>query len=695
MKPEFERPLRRLLTRLNQGLDRQNGAGPSKDGNLGELGFQFQGRADLLLTAQQLIPVAFGQLHVVAGRVLLQNRGHQQLAAQHILVGQRDQARFLRKLEEHRAHQGHSVSRTLFHGGIKIRKQSIAKLDGLLARRLVLGAIHPGFALASGAVRMIAKQGIQGAQLHPAGQQGGGGVATVASDIGPGQAKAGNPQIEQLRHREAQVVPTGRIIPGPGGRVAPTSGETRTGQHEGAKLGAKFLQTFEGRPAVEHAKDVVDFTLVGASPGQLMANIQRHRLIGPVESGRFIHVIPDPAHSGQYERPVQPAPPGAHLRVGKVGPGDQSGPHLAVIHLAIGTGSQIAPGQRLIVGGISGMFGQVGVKTDHRLEVERLQFANQFLEVGKELAVHCEGAGPVFVVPVQVEYITGNGPLAQFLGHLAHGRFGNVATPALLISQRPERRQRHASEQGRILAEDVFGTRSGHDVIVELAAFASERIGVAELLLKLELAAVGVVEVESPTAALAEAQIERHAFIQRVGRLLPHVSVAIPQRTGLVAPIESPWFIAQTEVMVIQAARVHYTKSLPLKGDRQTIPEQQTALAVLDAQSGVLALQLQAKSPALQLPALGGGQEPQGSRGRTLFDGDRGLIPGLRRPPRAGPDPHHLGSAQGDPQTAALATDLDGRVPANHFFHRTQGGLGQAGEGQTQHNRQRFHAGSI
>ena len=97
--------------------------------------------------------------------------------------------------------------------------------------------------------------------------------------------------------------------------------------------------------------------------------------------------------------------------------------------------------------------------------------------------------------------------LAEVARKVADGAFGIVGVARLLITERPERRERRAPRQVCIFAQDLFGRTlqpTREDVIVQLAARRAERVARRVTLAHIEIGAIGVIEKQTVGFALFE-----------------------------------------------------------------------------------------------------------------------------------------------------------------------------------------------
>ncbi len=174
-----------------------------------------------------------------------------------------------------------------------------------------------------------------------------------------------------------------------------------------------------------------------------MPVLKRHRLAPDVEDGGFVHVVPHTVHAGGEEVAVEPAPPGAHRRVGEIGEDAGAGPDVAAEgispcrgHPRVGLGTGV-------VDRVARLRLDAGIDHPHAVKSLRVQIAVERGGIGKRHRVEGEGAETVHVVDVHPDHVAGDVPAAELRGHLAHPRVGCIGVAALLVAQRPLRRERH------------------------------------------------------------------------------------------------------------------------------------------------------------------------------------------------------------------------------------------------------------
>src|SRR5882672_7781328 len=162
---------------------------------------------------------------------------------------------------------------------------------------------------------------------------------------------------------------------------------------------------------------------------------------------------------------------------------------------------------------------QVGDGDD--LESLLLQIAHHVPECWKALGIHRKRAIVLLVVDVEIDNVCGNFSLAEFASHFAHARFRIVTVTALLIPEGKQRGQWSSANQCGEILNYALGIGTVKEIVVQFTAVGSEGIEIAGLLAKIEVAAIGVIQIEPVRGALSRGQQKWNALIQRISGLLP------------------------------------------------------------------------------------------------------------------------------------------------------------------------------
>ena len=224
----------------------------------------------------------------------------------------------------------------------------------------------------------------------------------------------------------------------------------------------------------------------------------------------------------------------------------------------------------------------VQVGDQNRVHALRAKIGNHFFERGKILAINRKRRVAILKINIEVDDIRGYFLLPKRIDDFPRARFRIIRVPALLISERPERRQRGASSHCRVSGDDFLGLRSGNEVVVQLAAFGAEGKVIRRLLTKIEHASIGVIEEKSISRAFAQPDEKRNGFVKRVRGLLPAELIGVPVREGTVAAVHGTALVAEAKVIFIERHFFPGVNSLPIPGHRQTgfVREQEVSAGV-------------------------------------------------------------------------------------------------------------------
>ena len=135
------------------------------------------------------------------------------------------------------------------------------------------------------------------------------------------------------------------------------------------------------------------------------------------------------------------------------------------------------------------------------------------LESREVFPVDGEGRVALLIIDVEVNGIRWYFFLAKRLDNLARSRFGIVGIAALLIAERPQRRQRRASRHGGVFFDDFFWLGSGKEVVIQLPAFGAEGKITLRFFAKIKNASIGVIEEKAISDAIAQPDEERNGLI--------------------------------------------------------------------------------------------------------------------------------------------------------------------------------------
>ena len=186
------------------------------------------------LTAPPVHPRPLGEVDVAVLDARPRDRRHEQrVAEQQLVVG--GVGRLVRRVvEQQRPQDRRAGARALLERAVEIRQQPHPQLQRL--------ADQPGPRLAEAPrllrhrldVRVVAAERLDDAELGPARQQLGVGVAVEAADVDAAERHAREPEVLQLRDRHPQVLPPRAVVARPLQRVALQPREARARDDERA-----------------------------------------------------------------------------------------------------------------------------------------------------------------------------------------------------------------------------------------------------------------------------------------------------------------------------------------------------------------------------------------------------------------------------------------------------------------------------
>ncbi len=178
---------------------------------------------------------------------------------------------------------------------------------------------------------------------------------------------------------------------------------------------------------------------------------------------------------------VKRAPPLAGRRVAEIREHARTGIFLRVgrpdrgfIHRAVGIFHEIISRDTFVVRRVALFHFGMRIHDGDHAKMLRAQIRNHFLRVGKTLVIPGERLVVVLVMNIQPDDVGGNFLLAERVGHQPHAGFGIIAVTALVIAQRPERRQRHPPGQCGVTLNDFFRVRAVDEIIIQIAARRAE-----------------------------------------------------------------------------------------------------------------------------------------------------------------------------------------------------------------------------
>src|SRR5207253_10367097 len=102
------------------------------------------------------------------------------------------------------------------------------------------------------------------------------------------------------------------------------------------------------------------------------------------------------------------------------------------------------------------------------------QIADHARWVGKSLVIPRKRLVIILIVNVEPDRVGRNLPNTKILGDEAHFPFGIVAVTALVISEGPERRERHVSRERRVALDHFLRIGAVDEVVIERPSLRTE-----------------------------------------------------------------------------------------------------------------------------------------------------------------------------------------------------------------------------
>lgn len=340
---------------------------------------------------------------------------------------------------------------------------------------------------------MIAIHGIEGANLKPAGEKVWRGGAAKSADVIADERYATEAKIKKHLSAQAELIPSGGVVPGPGKSVALAAGIGGTGQNEGALVRAKLQEPFVGGALIFHAKDVVNLCVGGGAGSEAwlidaMDAIEGHGSGGTVEYRGFVHVIPEAGNAVLNELLVEAAPPCASLGTSEVGEDRRAWPDDADEFAAVRIFYEVVACVTGVVRCVSliGDVGDVEICDGDQMKMLFVEISDETREVRKCDGIDGERTVPVLVVDVEIYSVRRNLIRPQACGDLAQLGFGSVAVTRLLESEGPQRRKRRRAGEVDIAFYYLLWGGAIDEVVVEGAALGTEGVCVASLFAEVE-----------------------------------------------------------------------------------------------------------------------------------------------------------------------------------------------------------------
>src|SRR5712672_580213 len=179
---------------------------------------------------------------------------------------------------------------------------------------------------------VIAIERIEGSNLNPSRKQVRPGRSAESSDVVTDKRNAAEAEVEQHLCGEAEVVPGGGIISGPGKPVALPTREGGAGQDERTLVGPQLEQALVSTARILQSNDIVNLRVRGGASRKPrlfdpVNGIQRHGFAGSVKDRGLVHIIPESGNAVLDKFFVETAPPVTGTGAREIRKDRWAGPH--------------------------------------------------------------------------------------------------------------------------------------------------------------------------------------------------------------------------------------------------------------------------------------------------------------------------------------------------------------------------------
>src|SRR5687768_212099 len=192
---------------------------------------------------------------------------------------------------------------------------------------------------------------------------------------------------------------------------------------------------------------------------------------------------------------------------------------------------------------------------DNRHEFDSLP-AEPFCEcfwIRKTLRVEREDAIADHVIDVEMDHVKRQIAFAILARNFLDHRIGVITPAALLIAERPHRRQRHMACQIRVAAQDLLDRWSIKEVVVQFSTLSAEPGALLRRSAKIEIAAIAVVEKDPVGDPALQADIKRDRLIDGIFTLGVAGRIGVPVDEETATFVESRCFFAEAVEVFVEA----------------------------------------------------------------------------------------------------------------------------------------------
>src|ERR1700752_4121196 len=166
--------------------------------------------------------------------------------------------------------------------------------------------------------------------------------------------------------------------------------------------------------------------------------------------------------------------------------------------------------------GSSRLMFHAGIDDRHELDSLPAEFFRECFWIREALRIKREDAVAEHVIDVEMNDVEREIAFAILAHDFLDHRVGIVTPAALLVAQRPHRRQRHTASQIGIAAEDLFDRWSIEEVVVHFPALGAEPRALLRRAAEVKIAAVTVVEKDAVGGTALQTDVERDRLIDRI-----------------------------------------------------------------------------------------------------------------------------------------------------------------------------------
>ena len=226
-----------------------------------------------------------------------------------------------------------------------------------------------------------------------------------------------------------------------------------------------------------------------------LPSIKAHGVLRDLPGGRLVHVIPDPGQAGLYETSIPFAPPASGAVGGKIRKNRLARPHLPrVVDPAVCLTKYVVF-QAILVDRISRLELYPRIDNGHHSKSIFLELPEHTPHIGKRLLVPREHPVLVHILDIEPERVAGNLVFPVLAGQIGYHLLVVGMPSALVVSESPYGRSRHAAGEIAVRGNDGAQARTGKNILCVLSAGKVEPVLLG--VLKFKVATVAIVDKEA------------------------------------------------------------------------------------------------------------------------------------------------------------------------------------------------------